>query len=80
MIHSPDRKPLTEVTDEELKDMHRKAARTVAFSLADIEGELRYREQRGIADSMRKIVTIQVGIAGLAVVVAVVVAATNFIK
>ena len=84
MVYSPDRKPLSECTDEELKKMEKTANKNVSFSSKDITEELRYREQnriayeqRRVAESMRKIVTAQAVIAGVAVVVAVLVAATN---
>ena len=80
MIPSPGRKPLSELTEEELRGMAKSLNKKVSFSSKDVDEELRYREQRSIADSMRKIVTIQAAIAGVAVVVAVLVAATSLVE
>lgn len=77
MIPSPDHKPLSELTVEELKRMEKTVNKKVTFSAQDIDEELRYREQRSIAESMRKIVKIQAVIAGTAVFVGVAVAVTN---
>ena len=77
MIPSPDGKPLSELTVEELKRMEKTVNKNVTFSAQDIDEELRYREQRSIAESMRKIVKIQAVIAGTAVFVGVAVAVTN---
>ena len=73
--------PLSELEDEDLKKMAKNlAAGNAEYHLPEVIEELRYREQRRIADSLRKIVTVQVFIAGLAVVVALVVAVTNVWK
>lgn len=78
MIPSPGDRPLSALTDEELQRMATSlAGGNIQFSLENVMDEMRFREQNRIADSLRKIVTAQTVIAGLAVVVAVLVAATS---
>lgn len=49
MLHSPDRKPLRQLTDRQLREMEARAASNVAYSLSDIVVERTYREQRRLA-------------------------------
>ena len=72
--------PLSDYDDEELKQLEITRSWNNVPKLETIIEEMRYREQRRIADSLRKIVTVQVVFAALAVVVAIVVAATSIAK
>ena len=57
MTQTPVRKPLHLRTNRELRDMAIGAAENVIYSLADISGEMRYREQRRIAKWVAVLVT-----------------------
>ena len=47
MVHSPGDKPLSELEDEELKQMLKNM--NIGYSYKDVMGELRYREERNIS-------------------------------
>ena len=71
MMPSPGDNPLSELEDEELKRMLKGlAGGNIQYSIDNVTGELRYREERNIS---RK----QTYIAVTAVVLSLVVAATN---
>ena len=68
MVHSPDNKPLRELTEGQLRQMAAQAARNVDYSANDVTVELTYREQRRLS----KWVAILIGGTLIANVVAIV--------
>ena len=49
MVYSPNRKPLPELTEGQLREMATQLAKTVDYNFNDVIGELTYREQRRIS-------------------------------
>ena len=49
MVYSPNRKPLRELTEGQLREMATQLAKTVDYNFNDVIGELTYREQRRIS-------------------------------